>query len=114
MHGGRDGRHQAAWLPRTIPLVVVAFAILTFGSNATGQDSALEDLSKWIEISIDQDANYWRRANGSSEWVVSLRNGRPSVRALKSNFDPKNAVWGEDRDKLPFAVKGDSAKEGLV
>src|SRR5580692_1423485 len=115
MHSGRDSRLQAAYPPRTIPLAVFAFAILAFGSNATAQESDLEDLSKWTEIGIDQDANYWHRANGSSdEWVVSLRNGRPSVRALKRNFSRGSAVWGEDRDKLPFAVKGGSAEEGLA
>jgi len=115
MHGGRDGRLQGACLPRTIPPAVFAFAILAFGSKAAGQGSYPEDLSKWSEVSIFQDASYWDSANGSpDEWVVYLRDGRPSVRVLKRNFDPRSAVWGEDRDKLPFAVKGRSAEEDLA
>jgi hypothetical protein len=48
-------------------------------------------------MSVDQNADYWQRDNWSSdEWVVYLREGRPSVRTQKRSED--------DRGKLPFAV----------
>jgi hypothetical protein len=95
MSSGRNSRLHATAFLRATRLAVFSFAALAFASEGSGPDP--EDLSKWVEMSVEQNADYWQRANWSSdEWVVYLREGRPSVRAQKRSED--------DRGKLPFAV----------
>ncbi len=95
MSSGRNSRLHATAFLRATRLAVFSFAALAFASEGPGRDP--EDSSKWVEMSVDQNADYWQRANWSSdEWVVYLREGRPSVRTQKRSED--------DRGKLPFAV----------
>ncbi len=95
MSSGRDGRLHATDILRATLLAVFVFARLAFASAGSGRHP--EDLSKWVQMSVNQDTGYWQKAEESSdEWVVYLCEGRPSVRAQKRSED--------DRGKLPFAV----------
>jgi hypothetical protein len=92
---------------RTIPLLIAGWLLAT--RLMAQVDNVPSDLEKWIAVDHPEpqsDAWFIANQDAEHEWVVTLREGRPSV-GLR---DPK----AEAPDPLPLRIEPGSSRDGLA